>query len=165
MVSFTLQMPASPAHDALRMAAPARLVPEPQEITLRVSGGKPLRFDGLMMIEATSWSPSVPTWHEVALYRTAGTEWAASVRVLKKPIGETDIHHAELFVSVDDALNWLEAFDPIADLSPNFDASDRRVSTAEIALLSASLRQHADAVTKQWRGLIGELLYRFAQTA
>lgn len=167
VVSVTLQMALRPANSlggvALTSPQAPSLATEPQEITLQVSGGKPLRIEGLMIAEATSWSPSVPAWHELAIYRTTGTECAASVRTLKKTVGETDVHRAELFATVDDALDWLEAFDPISDLSPGFVASDRRISTAEIALLSAALRQQADAVTRQWRGLVGELLYRFAQ--
>ena len=162
-VAFHVSDASAPGHPALRDIAPPRHVAEPAEVTLRISGGKPLRIVGVMIAEATSWSPSVPAWHEVSLYRTQGQECAASIRMLKKAMGETDIHHAELFASIEDALNWLEEFDPTADLAPDFDASDRRVSTAEIALFSAALRQHADAVTRQWRGLIGELLYRFAQ--
>ncbi len=156
MVSVALQWPGRAAVEAPRM-------PEPVDIALRVSGGKPLRATGVLMAEATSWSPSVSAWHEVALYRCDRDECAASVRMLKKAVGETDIHHAELFTTIGDALNWLEAFDPTADLAPDFDAADRRVNTVEIALRSAALRQDADAITRQWRGLLGELLYRFAR--
>jgi len=168
MVSVALHMSGAfmsgqPGHPAVRGMAPPPHVATPTEVTLRVSGGKPLRIVGVIMAEANSWSPSVPAWHEVTLYRTQGQECAASIRMLKKAMGETDIHHAELFASIEEGLNWLEEFDPTADLVPDFDASDRRVSTAEIALLSAALRQHADAVTRQWRGLLGEVLYRFSQ--
>jgi len=168
MVSVALQMSDAPmtrqhGHDVLSGVAQPAPMAGLAEIILRVSGGKPLRFAGPMVAEATSCSPAGPAWHEVALYRTQGPEWVVCVRMLKKAMGETDIHHARLFGAFDDALAWLEQFDPTADLAPGFDASDRRVSTAEIALLAAALRQHADAVARQWRGLLGELLYRCAQ--
>lgn len=165
MVSIAWKLPEWQEPVPERMPPPASAPPEPTEITLRVSGAKPVRTHGTMIAEASSWAPSTPAWHEVALYRTTDDECALSVRLLKKSAGETDIHHAEIFVSIEDALSWLEEFDPTADLAPDFDASDRSVSTTEIALRSAALRQQVDAVARQWRGLIGELLYRFAQPA
>ncbi len=157
---------ARPLPGGLDAAPPACFVETeaPAEHVLRVCGAKPLRIHGVILAEAHSWSPAVPAWHEVALFRTEGRECAVALRMRKKAVGEADIHHAEIFASLDEALEWLEAFDPTSGLAPGFDASDRRVSTAEIALASAALRQQADAVTRQWRGLLGELLYRFAPT-
>ncbi|NKE44237.1 hypothetical protein HB662_05575 [Roseomonas frigidaquae] len=167
MVSVAFSLPGLPGVSASSPlpAAPLPQPVEPSDITLRVSGGKPLRMRGVMLAEATSWAPSIPAWHEVALYRTADGDCALAVRMLKKSSGETDIHHAEIFKTMEDALSWLEQFDPTADLAPEFDASDRRISTVDIALMAAALRQKADAVTRQWRGLLGELLYRFALPA
>jgi hypothetical protein len=61
---------------------------------------------------------------------------------------------------LDAALGWLQAFDPTADLGADIDASDRRVSTTDIALRAAALRQRADRIELQYRSMIGELLYR-----
>lgn len=156
---IAVALPSLGGNDAV---APAALAGDtPAEHVLRVCGAKPLRIQAVILAESTSWSPTVPAWHEVALFHTQGRECAVAVRMRKKALGEADIHHAELFATLDEALEWLEAFDPTAGLAPGFDASDRRVSTAEIALASAALRQQADAVTRQWRGLLGELLYRF----
>lgn len=148
---------------AAQMLPAVLAAPEPAEIILRVSGAKPVRTRGTLIVEANSWAPSTPAWHEVALYRTTDEECALSVRLLKKAPGETDVYQAEIFVSIDEALQWLEAFDPSGDLTPDFDASDRSISTTEIALRAAALRQQVDAVARQWRGLLGDLLYRFAQ--
>ncbi len=159
-IAWTLSEQQDPAPPPMPVAP---VPPEPAELILRVSGAQPVRAHGTLIVEATSWASSTQAWHEVALYRTTDAECALSVRLRKKAPGETDVCQAEIFVSLEDALSWLETFDPTADLTPDFDASDRSVSTTEIALRAAALRQQVDAVSRQWRGLLGDLLYRFAQ--
>jgi hypothetical protein len=131
-----------------------------QPVVLQVSGGKPLRLRGITLAEGQSWAPGTVAWHEVTLYRADTDEVAVAVRTLRKAPGETDIHRAELFPTLGDALSWLEQFDPTQDLSVDLDASDRALSAIEIALRAAALRGRADEVARQWRALLGELLFR-----
>ncbi len=143
---------------------PARPTPaEPREaglVTLQVSGGKPLRLRGTLVAEANSWAPGTAAWHEVSAWRCEGREIAVAVRTLLKAEGSADVHRAEIFPSLGEAQAWLEEFDPIADLPVDLDASDRRVSAVDIALRAAALRGRADAVARQWRALLGEVLLR-----
>jgi hypothetical protein len=144
------------------------MVPDPareQSIALQVSGGKPLRLRGTLLAEGNSWAPGTVAWQEVTLFRTDGGEIALAVRTLRKARGETDIHHAELFPTLGDALSWLEEFDPAQDLSVDLDASDRALSAVEIALRAAALRGRADEVARQWRALLGEMLFRLGAGA
>jgi hypothetical protein len=146
----------------------ASVAPEDGGVTLRVSGGKPLHLCAELVAEGTSWTAGAPAWHEVALYQRvaggAGTaaagEWAVALRVCRSTTGAGDLFHARLFPALDDALAWLQEFDPTAGLAADIDASDRRVSTTDIALRAAALRQRADRVDLQYRAMIGELLYR-----
>jgi hypothetical protein len=133
---------------------------EAASVALQVSGGKPLRLRGVLLAEGNSWAPGTVAWHEVALWRCEDSEVAVAVRTLRKAQGETDIHRAELFPNLADALGWLEEFDPTADLSVDLDASDRALSAIEIALRAAALRGRADEVARQWRALLGEMLFR-----
>ena len=134
-------------------------------IVLRVSGGKPLRVTATLLAEGTSWSPRIPAWHEVSLFAAPGGAVALGISTLKKSTHETDVHRAELFPGLDAALSALEAFDPTADLTTSIDAADPRVSGAVVALQAAALRQQADGLTRQWRGMLGELLYQLCLPA
>jgi hypothetical protein len=129
-------------------------------VTLRVSGGKPMHLRAELLAEGTSWTADAPAWHEVALYQRPSGDCAVSLRVCRGPAGHSDLFYARIFPALDDALAWLLEFDPTADLGADIDASDRRVSTTDIALRAAALRQRADRVGLQYRALIGELLYR-----
>jgi hypothetical protein len=130
-------------------------------VVLRLSGGKPLRIRGDLLAECTSWSVSAPAWHELEIYGRDNGDIAVALRCCRGNFGEGDIFHARIFPTRDEALSWLQELDPSADLSANIDASDRRISTIDIALRAAALRQHTDRVERQYRSMIGELLYQF----
>jgi hypothetical protein len=129
-------------------------------VTLRMSGGKPMRMRAELLAECSSWSPGAPAWHELALYRRETEDFAVGLKTCRGPAGDGDVFHARVFPDLDAALGWLQAFDPTADLGADIDASDRRVSTTDIALRAAALRQRADRIELQYRSMIGELLYR-----
>jgi hypothetical protein len=155
---------ASAERAAPAMPAPAaaarNIAREPQPVTLQVSGARPLRLRADLLAEGNSWCLGTEAWHEVALYRRDGGEFAVAIRTFHKSADATDVHRAELFPTLDEALGFLEAFDPTCDLRVALDCADRRVSGVEIALRAAKLRQRADEVTRHWRALIGEMLLR-----
>lgn len=131
-----------------------------QPVSLRVSGGKPMRLRAQALAEGNSWRLGTHAWHEVQMFRRDTGEYVVGIKCFKKAAGDADIFHAELFPNLEEAVAFLEGFDPTADLSVDIDASDRSVSAAEIALKAAALRQRADEITRQWRALVGEMLYR-----
>lgn len=129
-------------------------------VTLRQSGGKPIHVQAELIAECSSWWPGAPAWHELALYRRDNGEFAVGIRTCRTPMGGSDAYHARLFPDQEAALAWLQALDPTADLGADIDSSDRRISTTDIALRAATLRQQADRVEHQYRAMIGELFYR-----
>jgi hypothetical protein len=153
-------MSASLTHDTAARASGPLARHGDGTVTLRVSGGKPMHLRAELLAEGTSWTQGAPAWHEVALYERASGDRAVALRVCRGPGGDSDLFYARIFATLDDALGWLLEFDPTADLGADIDASDRRVSTTDIALRAAALRQRADRVQLQYRALIGELLYR-----
>ncbi|MBK1660064.1 hypothetical protein [Paracraurococcus ruber] len=142
----------------LLLAAPG--TGDMDDVTLRISGGKPLQMRAALLAAGSGWSPRLAAWHEVAVYRRDGGDVAVAVTALQKAPGDAASHRAELFPTLDDAAQWLEEIDPLADLPVDLDPSDPRLSGAELALRAAALRLRADAVGRAWRALIGDLLYR-----
>jgi hypothetical protein len=128
-------------------------------VALRISGSKPLRVRGELLAECSSWSSGAPAWHELVLYRSDAAGFAVGIKTCRGPMGASDVFHARMFPDLDAALTWLQAFNPTADLGADIDSSDRRISTTEIALRAATLRQVADRVEQQYRVMTGELFY------
>jgi hypothetical protein len=162
MLSFefgTLRREQAPSPRGLEIATtPPALPTDP--VALPVSGGKPLHIQGRRLAEGHSWSHGTPAWHEVALWACNSGEVAVALRTLRKARGSQDIHRAELFPRIADAVAWLEEFDPTQDLAVEFDPSDRSQTTIAVTLRAAALRAQADEVARQWRALLGEFLYR-----
>lgn len=129
-------------------------------VTLRVSGAKPVRLRGRLLTEGHSRATGCIAWHEVEVWQLEGSREVALALRTRRPAGEAaDVHRAELFPDLTEALDWLEAFDPLADLTVDFDAADRRLSAVEVALRAAALRGRAEVVTREWRALLGEVLF------
>lgn len=128
-------------------------------VTLRAAGGKPLRFRGELLAEASSRRPHMPLWHEIALYRCDDGGVAVSLR-LRGADGVSETDRARHFPTLDLAADWLVAFEPAADLRAGFDVADPHASGADIAVKAAALRDRSEDLTRAYRAVVGELLYR-----
>jgi hypothetical protein len=147
------------------MSASTLTLPPPSDtedslVTLRLSGGKPMHLRATLVADCSSFSAGAPAWHELALYSRADGGYAASMRTCRAPMGRSDVFHAHLFPDLEKVLDWVEQFDPTCDLDADIDSANRQISTTDIALRAATLRQHADRVSQQYRAMIGELFYR-----
>jgi hypothetical protein len=129
-------------------------------VTLRKSQARPLRVQASLLAEATSWCEGIPAWQELVLLQEPAGGFAVGIKTCRSASGEADIYHAERFTDLAQALSWLQDFDPVSDLSVDFDVLDRRLSTVELALRAARLRQRADWVRQQYQCTIGELFFR-----
>ena len=129
-------------------------------LVLRNSGGKPLRQHAELLAEGSSRLAGATRWHETAIYRSTQGKFAVALRFLSATEGEAGVHRARLFDTEDDAASWLEAFDPACDLDADFDVSDQRISIALVALKAAALRDRAERLSRAYRVMIGELLFR-----
>ncbi len=129
-------------------------------LVLRNSGGKPLRLQAELLAEGSSRLSGAMRWHETAIYRTNEGKFAVALRFLSATAGEAGVHRARLFDTEDDAASWLENFDPACDLDADFDVSDPRISITLVALKAAALRDRAERLSRAYRVMIGELLFR-----
>ncbi len=128
-------------------------------VVLRNNGGKPLRLRGELLAEGSSRCAEERMWHEIALYQAADGAVAVAIRFFGGA-AETGVQRARLFPTMDEACAWLEAFDPSFDLAADFDVADPGISVARVALKAAVLRDRAERLTRGYRGLVGEVLYR-----
>ena len=147
---------------AVLSAAPAAWIDgaAARPLLLRNAGSKPLRLWADLLAEGSSRTPGAPCWHEVAFYRTEANQIAVALRFVPDAEAGSGVHRARVFLSLDDAAEWLENFDPVGDLAAGFDVSDTRLSAACVALKAAALRDRAEQLGRAYRGLIGEVLFR-----
>lgn len=157
----------SPALAGTSPASPANAAAASRSgrIALRCGGGKPLRFDGELIAEASSQTSHSPLWHEIQIYECGTGGYVLGLRLCQAPEPQAAQANAATsralqFEDLDALALWLEQFDPTADLHAGFDVADPQAFAAEITLKAASFRERAALLRAAWRALIGELLYR-----
>ena len=82
---------------------------------LRRSGHAPLRFQGELLTEADGHGHSGPAqnrWHELAVYRTAGGRYVASVSYRSRYQDESDHDRAAVCADVRAVADYLCGIDP-----------------------------------------------------
>ncbi|MGF1453879.1 MAG: hypothetical protein ACFB6R_00735 [Alphaproteobacteria bacterium] len=159
MASIALRETA-PGAAAGSVGAP-RMTAEPMTwITLRRSGRQPLRFKGALLAEATGHASEGRLWHELNIYSRQTGGFVVDLRVFKKDRGQKDIFHVHAFETLGEVVSFLEDFDPTADVPVNVDTDAPGCTTARLTLKAVALRQRIEDVTRDYRSLVGDLLFQ-----
>ena len=122
-------------------------------------GARPLVFEGVELAMAMSFTPALPYWYEVNLYRTTEQRFVATVRLFYQAEGEQDAVKAWDFASLEQALDKLAHYDAGEDVRVTVDASDLTASAAELAACAMELRSRIMAVRRHYQSLVGEFFY------
>lgn len=129
-------------------------------VTLRRSGQQPIRFKGTAIAEATGHSPEGTLWYEINIFRKQTGGFVLDLRVFRKGRGQKDSFHAYDFDSLGEAVSFLENHDPQSDIPVHVDTDDKSISTAELTLKAVALRQRLEEAERDYRSLVGDLLYQ-----
>lgn len=156
-------MPA-PEIPAEEVSAPEIAADSPLDwVTLRRSGKAPFRFKGKLFASSTSYYCGSRLWYEVNIFSKNSGGYVLDLRVFKKSDEDKDIFRVTSFDSMDDVFDYLENYDPTGDVAISFDASSVDTSTSDMTLKAVSLRQSIHEATKDYRSLVGDMLYELHQ--
>jgi len=122
-------------------------------------GARPLVFEGIELAMAMSYTPTLPYWYEVNLYRTTDLRFVATVRLFYRAENEQDMVRAWDFESLDQALEKIATYDAGQDLRVTVDPSDLTASAAELAACAMDLRAKIIAARRHYESLVGEFFY------
>ncbi|MEN0087529.1 MAG: hypothetical protein AAF737_03735 [Pseudomonadota bacterium] len=133
---------------------------------LRRTGMRPMNFTGRELCSAMSYASGTPLWYEINLYQTHEGSFVVDVRMFSKSEDERDMHRAVEVHDVDAMFDWLEAHDPIADIDCDcMVLATDSLSPTEVALRAADLRMRVDEGRRQYRDLVGQILYDLDMSA
>lgn len=144
--------PTSPQFGAVGGFAAADLV------TLKRGGARPLSFRGTELCMAMSFVPGAPNWYEIDVWRTVEQRFVLAIKQFFRDENEIDQVHAWEFESFDAVMAHLEAYDPAEDVRVDVDPG-AAMSLPELAAHAFALRARAEEARRQFRGLVGEILY------
>ena len=122
-------------------------------------GGRPLVFEGTELGMAMSFTPTLPYWYEINVYRTSDQRFVACVKLFYVSADEEDTAHAWECGSLDEAIETLMHYDAAGDVRLSLDHTDGDCSAAEMAARSLELRAQAKSYRHHFATLIGEFLH------
>lgn len=144
-------MAGGPHYAAAPASAPSFRIKRP--------GACPLSFEGSELAMAMSFTPGVPYWYEINLYRTTDGRFVAAVKQFFASKDENDHAKAWEFDALDQALEKLAHYDAGQDVKLTLDPSDTSMGAAELAACAMELRARVMAARRHYETLIGEFFY------
>ncbi|MDG4648428.1 hypothetical protein P6F26_08220 [Roseibacterium sp. SDUM158017] len=131
---------------------------------IRRLGARPLVFKGTELAMAMSFTPQLPYWYEINVYRTDRQKFVLCIKQFFVAENETDTSDAWEFETLADAFDAIEAYDAGRDV--RFEPNDiARAPAAELAARAMSLRSEVEAARAHFAGLAGELFQDLEEAA
>lgn len=134
--------------------------PPVHSFTLKQTGARPFEFSGTEICSAMSFVPGPPLWYEINVYQTTNRTFVVGVRMFTKSENESDVHRVMEAMSLEDVVGQLESYDPSFDIdASSLRIDDHSVSIAELSLAAITLRQRLEEARRQFKNLVGDILY------
>lgn len=141
-------------------AAPsAGLPPAATAYCLQRAGARPLRFEGSELAMAMSFTPEVPYWYEINLYRTVSQTFVTVVRLFYQSSDKADTLRAWESESIDDAIDKITQYDAAFDIPVTIDFDVDDAAPSEMAAEALSMKAQVSDARHHYKSLAGELLY------
>ena len=119
-------------------------------------GARPLVFAGTELAMAMSFTPELPYWYEINLYRTEEQHFVVAIRQFFQSESEQDVCRAWSFETLAEALDAIEHYDAARDIRmPVLDLG--AMVPAELAARAMDLQSKVSAARLHFGGLAGEL--------
>jgi hypothetical protein len=144
---------------------PMAALPSENLVTLRRTGERPLTFEGVEICSAMSYTSGTPLWYEINVYRTASESFVANVRMFTKSENDKDCFSAYEASSFDEALFWLESYNPAEDIRADLPLDSTEISVIELGLKAVAVRMRLSEARRQYRDLLGEVFYAIDENA
>ena len=122
-------------------------------------GARPIVFDGTELAMAMSFTPAIPFWYEINLYRTTEQRFVVTVRMFQQAEGEQDQVRGWEFDSLEQALDKLAHYDAGQDIRVAMNPADPDICAAELAACAMDLRAKIMGARRHYESLIGEFFY------
>ena len=146
------------ASDPTPMAPPPEAAPAMAGMSYRLSrpGMRPLSFHGTVLAMAMSFTPDLPYWYELNIYRTAEQKFVLSVKLFFGSTEETDRSKAWQFDTLTEAFDALEAYDAADDVRVEY-SHLTGMAAAELAMHSYDIAARISAQRSHFGSLVDEL--------
>lgn len=122
------------------------------------AGARPLRFSGSELAMAMSYTPELPYWYEINIYRTAERDFAVAIRLFHQAEDVKDTVEAWRCPSLEHAFDVIENYDAAQDVLVGMDVETVGKPAAELAAIATELKARIANARMHYQGLVGEIL-------
>jgi hypothetical protein len=158
---FAKQQPDFPSAFPMADAMPSayNAAPAMFEMQLKRSGMRPVRCMGREVAAASSHSTGPSFWYQLNLIATDRGQMMIDLRCYHKDESTPDQFQVVETSGIDEAMAWLESFDPAGDIVPRIDLMASHLSPAELAIEAAALKLKIVEARRQFKEMVGEILH------
>ncbi|GEM94209.1 hypothetical protein [Cereibacter sphaeroides] len=129
----------------------------PRDYKIRRMGARPLLFRGAELAMCMSFTPELPYWYEMNIYRTEQQTFVLAIRLFFQSDSERDRVRAWEFDTLPSLFSQIETYDAAQDVRFDLTGDIGRMSAAELAAQSLDLAARVAAARLHFAGLAGEL--------
>jgi hypothetical protein len=119
-------------------------------------GARPLTFSGHELAMAMSFTPGLPYWYEITIYRTNDQRFVLWIRQFFVSEQEKDTSDAWMFDALPEVLDALEAYDAGRDVVADVGSARPGMAPAELAAQAMELRARVEQARHHFASLLGE---------
>lgn len=120
-------------------------------------GARPLVFSGTQLAMAMSFTPGLPYWYEINIYRTSEQRFVLAIRLFHVSEEMRDTVDSWDFDTLPEVFDALEGYDAGRDVIADVDGVHAALPAVELAARAMELRARIDAARQHFAGLVGEL--------
>lgn len=120
-------------------------------------GARPLVFTGTELAMSMSFTPGMPYWYEVNIYRTQAQKFVLALRMFFASEAEDDFVRAWEFDTIDECFDKIETYDAAQDVKMTLPENIEKAPPAVLAAHALQLQAKVTAARAHYAGLVGEL--------
>jgi hypothetical protein len=120
-------------------------------------GARPLVFSGTQLAMAMSFTPGLPYWYEINIYRTSEQRFVLAIRLFQVSEQNRDTVDSWAFDTLPELFDALEGYDAGRDVIADVDSVHAGLPPVELAARAMELRARIAAARQHFAGLVGEL--------
>lgn len=153
---MTYAMPAEPQPVQKSGSAEMPAVGSPSTYRFPRRGARPVTFRGTELAMAMSFTPEIPFWYEINIFRTTEEGFVVAIKEFFQAEESKDSIRAWTFPTLGEVFDHIEGYDAGADVKlPNVDLD--AAAPAELAAMAMDLKARVSAARHHFAGLVGEL--------
>lgn len=123
---------------------------------LRRLGARPIVFSGSELAMAMSYTPQLPYWYEINVYRTDDQGFVLAIRQFFQSEDESDLVQAWSFETLAEVFDAVEAYDAGKDVRLPKETFSADAAPADLAASAMRLQAEVNAARLHYAGLVGE---------